>query len=873
MTRIPARRRLLTLALAAALSSSAFAQEFEAFKVADIRVDGLQRISAGTVFSYLPVERGDTIDRAHSTSAIRALFKTGFFSDVRLDRQGNILVVTVVERPAINTITLSGNKEIKTEELMKGLKSVGLSEGDTYNPLNLDRVTQELTRQYDNRGKYGVSITPTVTTLDRNRVDVEIKIVEGKAARIRDINIVGNDKFSDKLIRGNWESGTSDWLSWYSRNDQYSREKLGGDLEKLSNFYLDRGYVDFAVESTQVAISPTKQDMYITANITEGDVYKLSDVQISGETILPVAELQKLVFLKAGQTFSRQSLEVTSDAITTTLANIGYAFAEVNPIPDIDREKRTVAINLFVKPGPRVHVRRILFTGNTKTSDEVLRREMRQFEGSWYSQAAIDRSKVRLQRTGYFEDINVETPKVEGQSDQVDVVINVKERSSGSFQFGLGYSQVGGLVTSIQLDQNNFLGTGNRFSTAVQNNSYSKQINFSYVDPYFTDNGVSVGYNVIYSDYDQANFNTARYTNSTAAGQMLFGIPLTETNSLSFMFGIDRNQVTTTDGSTPKSLANYLVSTMGNRERPILAYSPSGDDDGDESPIPNPAYDPNQPTSPTNQPFLPAPCFGPPNTCTPSTDDDGNPGLDPLLPIRSLNRQWTINSWRMRGGWARDTRNDYLLPSAGTYNSISAEVALPGSDLEYYLLNYNFEHYMRLNSWLILKFGADLGYGDSYGSTRSKQCTDFDDQEVPIPGTGRHCGLPFFKNFYAGGPGSLRGFQQNTLGPIDTSQPELASLENRIRQPVGGSVKTLGSVEFFFPRLIKASGTRASVFVDYGNVFASTSDVSFKEFRVSTGLAVQWQSPLGPISISYAFPIKKQDGDEIERLQFTFGRQ
>ena len=861
MTRIPARRRLLSLALAAALSAPAFAQDFEAFKVSDIRIDGLQRISAGTVFTYLPVERGDTLDRAHSTDAIRALFKTGFFSDVKLERQGDILVVTVVERPAINTITLAGNKEIKTEELMKGLKSIGLSEGETYNPLNLDRVTQELTRQYDNRGKYNVSITPTVTTLDRNRVDVQIKIVEGKAARIRDINIVGNDKFTDKDIRASWESGTTDWLSWYTRNDQYSREKLGGDLEKLSNFYLDRGYVDFAVESTQVAISPTKQDMFITANVSEGDIYKLSDIQISGDTILPVADLHKLVFLKPGQTFSRQALENTSDTITTVLSNIGYAFAQVNPIPDIDREKRTVAINLFVKPGPRVRVRRILFSGNTKTADEVLRREMRQFEGGWYSQAAIDRSKIRLQRTGFFEEVNIETPKVEGTVDQVDVVINVKERSSGSFQFGLGYSQVGGLVTSVQLDQMNFLGTGNRFSIGVQNNSYSKRLNFSYLDPYFTDDGVSVGYNISYSDYNQANFNTARYTNSSEAGEVIFGVPLTETDSISFVLGIDRNQLTTTDGSTPAILANYLVSTMGERARQIAYYTLSGDDDGDER-IPNPAYDPV--TNPNVPQTIPAPCVAT-NTCTPRENDDGAPGADPLVPVIGGNRQWTINAWRLRAGWARDSRNDYLLPSAGSYNSFGAEIVLPGSDLEYFLLSYNFEHYMRLNPWLILKVGANLGYGDSYGKTRSKQCTLYDQSEVAIPGTGTRCGLPFFKNYYAGGPGSLRGFQQNTLGPVDNTFG--------FRQPLGGSVKTIGSFELFFPKLIKASGTRASIFVDYGNVFASTSDVSFKEFRVSTGLALQWQSPLGPISISYSFPIKKGNDDQIERLQFNFGQQ
>lgn len=836
MTRTPARRRLLSLALAVALSGSAYAQDYEDFKVSDIRIEGLQRISAGTVFTYLPIERGDTVDRAHSAEAIRALFKTGFFSDVKLERQGDILVVTVVERPAINTITIDGNKEIKTEELMKGLKGIGLSEGETFNPLNLDRVTQELTRQYDNRGKYNVSIKPLVSQLDRNRVDIKIVIAEGKAARIRDINIVGNEKYSDKEIRASWESSTSDWLSWYSRNDQYSREKLSGDLEKLSNFYLDRGYVDFSIDSTQVAISPTKQDMYITANVSEGDVFTLSDITISGDTVVPVEDLQKLVFLKPGQTFSRQSLEYTSDAITQVLSNIGYAFAEVNPVPDIDREKKTVAINLFVKPGPRVQVRRVLFTGNTKTADEVLRREMRQFEGSWYSQAEIDRSKVRLQRTGFFEEVNIETPKVEGSVDQVDVVVNVKERSSGSFQFGLGYSQVAGLVTSVQLDQINFLGTGNKFSVAVQKNSYSKRLRFSYLDPYFTDDGISVGYNLSYSDYNQANFNTARYTNSTSAGEAVFGIPLTEANSLTLTLGIDRNQLTTTDGSTPAVLANYLVSTMGNRERQVLFSVDTSTTDDDNNPA------------------------------TPVENDDTDPTTtDPVVPVHSRNRQWTINTWRLRAGWARDTRNDFLLPSAGTYHAISAEIALPGSDLEYYQLSYNFEHYMRLFPWLIFKVGADLGYGDSYGSTRSKQCTEFDDSEVPIPGTGSHCGLPFFRNYYAGGPGSLRGFQQNTLGPIDSS--------TGLDQPLGGAVKTIGTFEFYFPKLIKASGTRASVFLDYGNVFASTSDVSFKEFRASTGLALQWQSPLGPISISYAFPLKKGDNDEIERLQFNFGRQ
>ena len=416
-------RRLLALALASAIAAPAAAQTANpfaapaqdaspapapapgAFTVSDIRIEGLQRISAGTVFTYLPVERGDTLDSASAAEAIRALYATGFFEDVRLDRQGDILVVTVVERPAINKLTLQGNKDIKSEDLMKGLKEIGLAEGETFDRLSLDRVTQELNRQYNNRGKYNVEITPTVSRLDRNRVDVVIDIKEGKAANIRHINLVGNDKFADEEITDDWESREHNWLSWYRRDDQYSREKLSGDMEKLTSWYLDRGYVDFSLDSTQVAISPEKRDMFITAGLTEGEQYKISDVKVTGDTVLPQEDVEKMVPVKPDQIFSRRLLEYTSDSITATLANIGYAFAQVNPIPEVNRDAKTVAINFQVVPGPRVNVRRIVFVGNTRTADEVLRREMRQFEGAWYSQAAVDRSKVRLQRLGYFETV------------------------------------------------------------------------------------------------------------------------------------------------------------------------------------------------------------------------------------------------------------------------------------------------------------------------------------------------------------------------------------------------------------------------------------------------------------------------------------
>ena len=535
----------------------------------------------------------------------------------RLERQGNILVVHVVERPSINSLKLEGNKEIKTEDLLKGLKGIGLSEGEIYNPLNLDRVTQELIRQYNNRGKYNVDITPTVSPLDRNRVDVTIAVKEGKAAKIKHVNVVGAEKFETEDLLENWESKESTWLSWYRRDDQYSKEKLSGDMERLNSWYLDRGYVDFNIDSTQVSISPDKRDMFITAGITEGEQYKISDVKVTGDTVLPKEEIEKLVIVKPEQTFSRILLEMTSDSITATLGNIGHAFAQVNPIPTIDRENRTVAINLQVVPGPRVNVRRIVFKGNTRTSDEVLRREMRQFEGSWFSQVAVDRSRVRLRRLGYFETVDVETTPVPGTNDQVDVVFNVKETTSGSFVFGLGYSQSYGMTTSVQLSQNNFLGGGNRVSVEASRSSYLQRYGFSYTNPYFTDDGVSLGYNLWWREFDYSSFNVAQYSTNSGAAQVFLGLPLSESDSVSLMVGIDTNEILAFPGSTPPPLVDY-ISAVGNR---------------------------------------------------------------------------TFKSWRAQIGWGRDTRNDYFTPVVGTTQNLSAEIALPGSTVEYYKLSYQFSKY------------------------------------------------------------------------------------------------------------------------------------------------------------------------------------
>lgn len=818
MTRLPTRR-LLALALASAIAVPAWAQttafgvpaitdtSSASFVASDIRIDGLQRISAGTVLTYMPIERGDTVTSTGIGNAIRALYKTGFFEDVRMDRQGDILVVTVTERPSINKLTLSGNKDIRTEDLTKGLADIGLSEGGTFDRLALDRVTQELTRQYNNRGKYNVSITPTVSQLDRNRVDVTINVKEGKAAKIRHVNLIGTEKFENEEILDSWESKEHNWLSWYRRDDQYSQEKLSGDIEKLNSYYLDRGYVDFSIDSTQVAISPDKRDMFITAGVSEGEQYTISDVKVSGDTILPQEEVERMVLVKKEQIFSRRLLELTSDSITASLSNIGYAFAKVNPIPTVDREKRTVAINMQVVPGPRVNVRRVVFKGNARTGDEIMRREMRQFENSWYSQAAIDRSKIRLQRLGYFETVDVETPAVPGTRDQVDVVYNVKETTSGSFTFGLGYSQTYGLTTSIQLSQNNFLGGGNRVSVDASRSSYLNRYGFSFTNPYFTDTGVSLGYNLSYREYDYSNstYNTAQYSNTSAAFQTVLGVPITENDTVSLMLGIDSNQIFTYPPYTPQSLVDY-VDAVGQR---------------------------------------------------------------------------TFHAWRSEIGWARDTRNDYFMPTRGTYQRVSAEITLPGSTVEYYKLNYEFSKYWMLSPAFVLRTGAQLGYGDSYGKSYSRDvCYIQPTTDNPNPVVSEPCltsspdytktvtadGLPFFENFYAGGVNSVRGFEDNTLGP----RSEITDIY-RDGQPLGGSVKTIGQLELVFPTLFDSNAARVSAFVDVGNVYDGWDNFSADTLRASAGVALLWRAPVGPIQISYAFPFKTEPGDRLERLQFTFG--
>lgn len=557
-------KRVAALILFAALSVPAAAYAFQPFTVTDIRIEGLQRIAAGTVLSYLPVQPGQTMDDATAQKSIRTLFNTGFFSDVELERQGSILIVKVTERPSIASLSVRGNKDIKSDQLLKGLKGAGLAEGQTFDRLTLDQMRQQLIAQYNDRGKYNVTVDPHVTRLDRNRVAIDIEIHEGKAAKIQEINIVGNRSFTDREIRKDWESGTPNWTSWYSNNDQYSREKLSGDLTKLASYYLDRGYADFNINSAQVTISPDKRNIYIAAGIHEGDIFKISDIHLLGTLILPENALRQVLRIKPGEVFNRHDIELSSDAITDVLSNIGYAFAKVQPIPKIDEANHTVDLTFFITPGPRVYVRRINFKGNTQTQGQILRREMRQYEGAWYSQAAIDRSKVRLQRLGYFSDVNIDTAKVPGTSDEVDLNVTVKEESSGQFQFGVGYSQVSGIILSTSIANNNFLGTGNRISATFSKSLFLKQYQVSFFNPYLTDSGIGIGYNASVLKLNQAEQNIASYLSDTDSFSTYLSFPISETDSINAGIGINKTKLELIPGFTPAVFFDQ-VNKIGHR--------------------------------------------------------------------------------------------------------------------------------------------------------------------------------------------------------------------------------------------------------------------------------------------------------------------
>lgn len=539
-------KRLLYLPLYLLLASASFSQLVQAdqFKVADIRLEGLQRISAGTLFRAFPISLGDVVDEAMLVEATRSLFKTGYFNDIQLGRDGNVLVVSVVERPSISAIQIDGNKAIKTEDLMEGLRQAGLDEGEIFQRATLEGLEQELTRQYISQGRYGVEIETDVENQPRNRVAISINITEGKPSAIKQINIVGNSIYDNEELLDLFELRTTNWLSFYRNDDKYSKEKLSGDLERLKSKYLDNGYINFNIESTQVSITPDKSNVYITVNLVEGDKFTIGEVDFAGDLVIEEEELRKYVFFKSGDIFSNERLTATTEALTNLLGNEGYTFANVNGIPQPHEDTGLVDISIFVDPGKRAYVRRINFKGNTKTIDEVLRREMRQMESGWASNSQIELSKLRLERLGFFKEVNVETPQVPGSSDQVDVNYTVEEQPSGSVTASLGFAQGRGLILGAGVSQNNFLGSGKRVSIGLNRSRFQTSYNFSYLDPYYTVDGVTRGFNVFYRELDFDEDNIASFTTDSLGGGVTFGYPISETQSVSFNFGFEATDIT-----------------------------------------------------------------------------------------------------------------------------------------------------------------------------------------------------------------------------------------------------------------------------------------------------------------------------------------
>lgn len=745
----------------------------ESFPIEDIRVEGLQRISAGTVFNYLPVKVGESLQRGDTGRIIRSLYKTGFFKDVTLEQDGAVLVIHVRERPAVGQIEITGNKDLGEDDLKQALKDIGLAEGRVFNRSVLDRIEQEIRRQYFSRGKYGMELESTVSPLERNRVAVKLEISEGVTARIKQINLIGNHVFDEDDLLDVFELGTSSWHSAFTKNDKYSKQKLSGDLESLRSFYLDRGYINFDIESTQVSITPDKKDIFITVVVEEGDKYTISDLKLAGDLVVPKEAFFEQIHMRRGEVFSRSTVTGSAERISKLLGDNGYGFANVSSIPDINQETKEVAMTFFVDPGKRVYVRRVNIKGNTKTRDEVLRREMRQMESGWFSSSLVKQSRDRLKRLGYFEEVAIETPAVPGSADEVDVEVTVKEKSSGTLAAGLGYSQSDGLVFNTSVTQNNFLGTGKRVSLGFNNSSSNTLYRLAYTNPYYTIDGISQGFTLSYRKTDFDELNTLDYITNVGQAGINFGLPISDTGRV----GLDISYYYTEFKAGDSLIAQEFENIYGTE----------------------------------------------------------------------------FHDFRLTATWRDDSRDSAIFPSHGGIQNFVAMVSLPFSDLQFYRLSYSHHRYIPLWRDYVFHMGADLGYGDGFGDT-----------EI----------VPFFHNFFAGGPKSVRGFEQNTLGPRETA--------NVHSDPVGGNLKLTGNLELVFPTFLKGQfekTTRFSAFMDFGNVWLTygpeeRDSVGFDigELRYSAGLSASWLSPLGALSVSIAYPLNEKDGDRVENFQFNLGQ-
>lgn len=762
------RRSLIGAAVMALCASNALAAN--PFVVKDIRVEGIQRTEAGTVFSYLPVRVGETFDDAKASSAIKALYATGFFKDIRLEEENGVLVVLVEERPAISSVDFTGTKEFEKDMLVKALAEIGVAQTRIFDKASVDRAEQELKRQYLSHGLYGVKITTTVTPIERNRVTVMFNIDEGDVAKIKGINIIGNKAFSDKQLRQLLELRPSGWFTWYSKADQYSKQKLTGDLETIKSWYLNHGYLEANVESTQVSITPDKRDIYLTLNITEGEQYTVSSVKLEGEMFGREEELKELIVLQPGKTYVGDLQEATNKFIADRLGTYGYAFANVTANPELDREKREVAFTFFVDPGKRAYVRHMNISGNTVTRDEVIRREFRQFESSWYDANRVKLSRDRVDRLGYFKDVKVETPESPGTSDQVDVNIAVEEKPTGNFMIGGAFSQSEKFTFTASISQANFAGSGNTVGIELNTSKYNRTIAFSQTNPYFTDDGISRAFSLYLRTSRPPALNIGSYTVKQMGGNLTFGVPFSESDTVYFGAGLERTELET-DLTSPTIYQTFVRQNGG--------------------------------------------------------------------PESGIGKA-TTNAIPLTAAWGRDTRDSAVTPTRGRFQRANFEIDAIG-DAKYYRMVYEHQWWKPLTRWMTLALRGEFDYGKGIGGSA----------------------YPVFKNFYAGGIGSVRGYESSSLGVVDP----------RYYDAIGGSKRVIGNAELQFP--FPGSGTDRSLrwftFVDGGQVFQEDAKIRFDEFRYSAGIGLSWISPVGPLKLSYAKPLNSLPGDRLERFQFQMG--
>ncbi len=772
-----------------------FAQD--SFVVSDMRVEGLQRISEGTVFNYLPINIGDTVDSVRIQEAVRALYSQALFDDVEMRREGDVLIIVVKERPSIENFTIDGNKDIKTEDLMESLRNVGLARGRTFDRAVLDNVQQFLTEQYYDRGKYAVSVTTDVTERPNNTVSIKVDVKEGDRAKIRQVNIVGNYSFDESDIRENFTLDTANWLSWIRQDDRYAKESLSGDLETLRSYYMDRGYADFRVESTQVAISPNRKDIYVTINVHEGEKYTISDIKLVGEMVVPEQILRSMVMAQPGSIFNLRLLTSSAEFMSFRLGEEGYANANIEPVPELDYETKEVAVTFFIDPASRVYVRRINFNGIDQVDDEVLRRQMRQTEGAYLSNRLVDRSKILLQRLPYVESVEVENIPVAGSPDLVDVDFDLEYRMPGQFSGGLGYSDAQKLMLNGSIVHTNFLGTGQRVALNANSGRFSTFYSLSHTDPYTTENGVSRTASVNYRDITQFTSASSDFSTESYGASLEYGLPISEFQRLSLGLSFNSAELLSSSRSTVQ--AQEWVANNGNT---FVTDSANGVN-----------------------------FFG--------TEFDA---IELIL------------------GWTYDSRNRALFANRGSRQQLFFGYAVPLSDVEFFTARYNYTKYVPLWGPWTVRLNAEIGYGEALGATTA---------------------LPPYKQFYGGGPESIRGYKESYLGPRDS-----------FGNPYGGNVLVASQLELIIPLPDKfASQARASIFYDIGNVF-NTGEVSFTdrlgspvsyepdfdELKTSVGVAVQWLAPLGLFRFSYATPLnefKGNDrfyGDRIERFQFSIGQ-